>query len=127
MLRFYVGIAMVMPAPTPTRPEEREFVVKEQSSEEMGTVKRSRNPTVVLTANGEVRNHEEAQVFVHQNLRDRTRQETLQQERREAWELATSVYEKKMRIKLRFTLLPQQGQCLHPLRKARGARIRSSF
>ena len=38
---------------------------KELSSEEMGTVKRSRTPTVVLTANGEVRTHEEAQVFVH--------------------------------------------------------------
>ena len=31
----------------------------------MGTVKRSRNPTVVLTANGELHAHEEAQVFVH--------------------------------------------------------------
>ena len=34
---------------------------KESSSEEMGTVKRSRNPTVVLTAN----HTEEAQVFIH--------------------------------------------------------------
>ena len=49
---FYAGIEIGMPAPTSTRPEEREFVVKELSSEEMGTVKRSRNPTVVLTANG---------------------------------------------------------------------------
>ena len=31
----------------------------------MGTVKRSRNPTVVFTASGEVHTHEEAQVFVH--------------------------------------------------------------
>ena len=38
---------------------------KELSSEEMGTVKRSRNPTVVLTAGGEVHTNEEAQVFVH--------------------------------------------------------------
>ena len=38
---------------------------KELSSEEMGTVKRSRTPTVVLTASGEVRTHEEAHVFVH--------------------------------------------------------------
>ena len=38
---------------------------KDLSSDEMGTVKRSRTPTVVLTANGEVRTHEEAQVFVH--------------------------------------------------------------
>ena len=61
---------------TSKRPEEREFVVdsgasvhmmnkKELSSGEMGTVKRSRNPTVVLTADGEVHTHEEAQVFVH--------------------------------------------------------------
>ena len=38
---------------------------KELSSEEMGTLRRSRKPTVVLTANGEVDSHEEAQVFVH--------------------------------------------------------------
>ena len=31
----------------------------------MDTVKRSGTPTVVLTANGEVHAHEEAQVFVH--------------------------------------------------------------
>ena len=37
----------------------------ELSSEEMGTVKRSKNPTAVLTANGEVHTDEEAQVFVH--------------------------------------------------------------
>ena len=72
--------AKVMPAPASTRPDEREFVVdlgasmhmtskKELSSGEMDTVMRSRTLTVVLTANGEVRTHEEAQVFVHdQNL-----------------------------------------------------------
>ena len=38
---------------------------KELSSEELWTVKRSRIPTVVLTANGEVHTNEEAQVFVH--------------------------------------------------------------
>ena len=38
---------------------------KELSSEEMGTEKRSRNPTVVLTANGEAHTHEDAQEFVH--------------------------------------------------------------
>ena len=65
-----------MLAPTSKRPEERDIVVdpgaslrmmskKELSSDEMGTVKRSRTPTVVLTANGEVRTFEEAQVFVH--------------------------------------------------------------
>ena len=31
----------------------------------MDTVKKSRTPTVVLTANGEVQAHVEAQVFVH--------------------------------------------------------------
>ena len=52
------------------RPEEREFVVdsgaskhmmskKELSSEEL------RSPNVVLTENGEVHTHEEAQLFVH--------------------------------------------------------------
>ena len=73
---FYAPIeARVMPAPTSKRPEEREFVVdsgasvqmmskKESNSEEMDTVKRSRTPTVVLTAKGEVHTHEEAQVFV---------------------------------------------------------------
>ena len=65
-----------MPAPTSTRPEEREFVVdsgapmhtmskKELVSEEMDTVERSRTPAVVLTSNGEVHSHDEAQVFVH--------------------------------------------------------------
>ena len=48
------------------RPEEREFEVDSGiSSDEMDTVKRSRTPTVVLTANGEVHTDEEAQVFVH--------------------------------------------------------------
>ena len=47
------------------RPLQRELSKKALSSEEMGTVKRSRNPTVVLTVNGEVQTHEEAQVFLH--------------------------------------------------------------
>ena len=76
-LCFHVpGEVKAKQAPTSKRPEEREFVVdsgasmhmmskKELSFEEMGTVKRSRNPIVVLTANGEVQTHEEAQVFVH--------------------------------------------------------------
>ena len=73
-----------MPAPTSKRPEEREFVldsgasmhmmsIKDKSSGEMGTVKRSRNPTVVLIANGEVDTHEEAQVFVTAQLLEETR------------------------------------------------------
>ena len=63
----------VAPAPTSKRPEGRfrrinahdEQKKKELSSEEMDTVERSRTPTVVLTANGDVHTHEEAQVFVH--------------------------------------------------------------
>ena len=53
------------PAPVLQSPEEREFVVdsgasmhmmskKDSSSDEQDTLRRSRNPTVVLTANGEV-------------------------------------------------------------------------
>ena len=68
--------ARVVPASTSKRPDEREFVVdsgasmcmlskKISISGEMDTVKRSRPPTVVLTANGEVQAHEEAKVFVH--------------------------------------------------------------
>ena len=45
---------------------------KELSSAEVCTVKRSRNPTVVLTASGEVHTHEEAQVFVHDLNKFRT-------------------------------------------------------
>ena len=54
-----------MPAPTSTRPEERDFVVdsgasmhmlseKDLSSAELKTLRRSRIPTTVVTANGEV-------------------------------------------------------------------------
>ena len=57
-------------------PEERIFVVdsgasvhmlseKDLSSDELETLRRSRHPTVVLTANCEVQTHEEAQVYVH--------------------------------------------------------------
>ena len=63
---------------TSKRPDEREFVVdpgasihmmsEKISSEESWTVKMSRTLTVVLTANGEVRTHEETQVFVHDTL-----------------------------------------------------------
>ena len=38
---------------------------KELSSDELEFFRRTRNPTVVLTANGEVHACEEAQVFVH--------------------------------------------------------------
>ena len=62
------------PAHISKSPEEREFVVdsgasmhvlskKELSSEEPETLRRSRTPTVVVTAIGEVQTNEEAQVF----------------------------------------------------------------
>ena len=65
-----------MPAPTSKRPGERKFVVdsgapmhmlseKDSSSDELGTLRRSSNPTVVLTANGEAHTNEETQVHVH--------------------------------------------------------------
>ena len=38
---------------------------KDLSSEEMETLRRSRNPTTVWTANGEVQRNEESQVYVH--------------------------------------------------------------
>ena len=38
---------------------------RDLSSYELDTFRRSRSPTVVLTANGNVHTHEEAQVFVH--------------------------------------------------------------
>ena len=67
---------MVMLAPTSKSPEERELVVdsgasmhvmrnKDSSSYELDTLRRSKNPTVVLTANGEVHTNEEAQVYVN--------------------------------------------------------------
>ena len=75
---FYVpGDVKGMSTPIASkRPEEREFVVdsgaskhmmskKELSLEELWRVIRSRTPNVVLTENGEVHTHEEAQVFVH--------------------------------------------------------------
>ena len=71
---FYSLIeAMVMPAPASKSPDEQEFVVesgasmhvmgkKDLSSDELETLRRSRNPTTVVTANGEVQTNEEAQV-----------------------------------------------------------------
>ena len=61
---------------TSKRPEEREVVVDsgasmhmtsktDLSSYELDTLRRSRNPTVVRTANGEVHTNEKAQVYVH--------------------------------------------------------------
>ena len=63
-----------LPAPT-LKPEERKFVVdsgasmhmiskKDLSDAEMDTLTKSRSPTMVITANGEVQTHEEATVYV---------------------------------------------------------------
>ena len=67
---------IVVPAPTSKRPEEREFEVDSVASmhmlskkdlrlDELDTLRGSRTPFVVLTENGNVHTHEEAQVFVH--------------------------------------------------------------
>ena len=77
-LRLCPGEVKGMSTPVTSKiPEEREFVVdsgasmhmtskkEELGSKELWTVKRSRTPTVVLTANGEVYTHDGAQVFVH--------------------------------------------------------------
>ena len=63
-----------LPAST-LKPEEREFVVdsgasmhmiskKDLSNAEMDTLTKSRSPTIVITANGEVQTHEEAIAYV---------------------------------------------------------------
>ena len=66
-----------LPAPSTRKSEEREFVVdsgasmhmvsrKDLNSAELGTVQVSKNPTVVITANGEVLTKEEATVYVRE-------------------------------------------------------------
>ena len=65
------GRSLVVSNTSSKTPEEREFVVdsgasmhmpskKDSSSDEMDTLRRSRNPTTVATANGEVHTNEEA-------------------------------------------------------------------
>ena len=39
---------------------------KDLSPDEMDTSRRSRNPSTVMTANGDVQTNEEAQVYVHE-------------------------------------------------------------
>ena len=62
-------------APTSKSPEEQEFVVdsgapmhmlnkEDLSSDELDTLRRSRIPTTVVTANGEVQTNEDAQVYI---------------------------------------------------------------
>ena len=64
----------IIPAASTTKPEEREFVVdsgasmhmvskKDLNEAELETVMVSKNPTVVMTANGEVQTREEATVL----------------------------------------------------------------
>ena len=65
-----------LPAPSSTKPEERDCVVdsgasmhmlsrKDQNSAELDTIRVSRNPTKVMTAIGEVQTNEEATVYVY--------------------------------------------------------------
>ena len=64
-----------LPAPSVTKPEERAFVVdsgasmhvlsrKDQYAAEMETLRVSKSPSMVVTANGEVQTNEEATVYV---------------------------------------------------------------
>ena len=68
----------VLMAGSTQEPEEREFVVdsgssmhivrkKDLNSAELETMRTSRSPTVVMTANGEVQTREEATVYVKQS------------------------------------------------------------
>ena len=65
----------VLPAASTKKPQEREFVVdsracmrmvskKDFNSAELETMRTSRNPTTVMTANGEVQSREEATEYV---------------------------------------------------------------
>ena len=67
----------VLPAASTKEPEEREFVVdsganmhmvskKDLNSAVLETMRTSRSPTTVMTANGEVQTREEATVYVKQ-------------------------------------------------------------
>ena len=67
---------IAVPTPTLKTPKEREFVVdsgasmhmlskKDLSSDGMDALRRSRIPTTVVLANGEVQTREEAQAYVH--------------------------------------------------------------
>ena len=68
---------------------------KDLSSDEMDTLRRSRNPTTVVTANGEVQTHEEAQEYAPK-FEDLSQEETEWQERcarAAAWKLVTSIWD----------------------------------
>ena len=67
-----------MPVASAIKPEEREFVVdsgasvhmvskRDLNSDEWETVRISKNPTTVMTANGEVQTRENATVYMSKN------------------------------------------------------------
>ena len=73
---FYSPVEIKAPVPASQITEERVSVVdsgasmhmlskKDLHSDGMDTLRRSRNPATVVTANGEVQTNEEAQVYVH--------------------------------------------------------------
>ena len=74
---YFPAEEWVLPAVSTTEPEEREFVVdsgasmhvvskKTLNSAELETLRTSRSPTTVMTANGEVQTREEATVYAKQ-------------------------------------------------------------
>ena len=73
---FYSPVKIKAQVPVSKNTEERMFVVdsggsvhmlskKDLRSDEMDTLRMSRNPWTSVTANGEVQTNEEAQVYVH--------------------------------------------------------------
>ena len=103
MLRFYVGIAMVMPAPTPNKTRGARIRGKRNKVQKRWA--QWRGPETLqwywlpMGKCATTRRHKCLFIKIwgigHA-------QETLQQERREAWELATSVYEKQNADKATF-------------------------
>ena len=74
---YFPAEEWVLPAASTKEPEEREFVVdsgasmhmvskKDLNSAELETMRTSRSPTKVMTANGEVQTREEATVYANQ-------------------------------------------------------------
>ena len=63
MTSTYVSAESIVTSPP--EPGLRSIKRKDLSSDEMETLRRSRNPTTVVTANREVQKNEEAQVYVH--------------------------------------------------------------
>ena len=74
---YFLAEEWVLPAASKKEPEEREFVVdsgatmhmvskKDLNPAELETMRTSRSPTTVMTANGEVQTREEATVYVKQ-------------------------------------------------------------